>query len=70
MEADRIEYGFIMIHVLASFFRGVHFILGITAPPPGHDERTFVLIWLAVIAALLLVFGGLLYLIPYFYVHH
>jgi hypothetical protein len=59
-----------MIHLLASFFRGVHFILGITAPPPGHNERTFVLIWLGVIGAVLLLFGGLLYLIPYFYVHH
>jgi hypothetical protein len=59
-----------MIHFLASFFRGVHFILGITAPPPGHNERTFVLIWLAVIGVLLLLFGGLLYLIPVLYVHH
>jgi hypothetical protein len=59
-----------MIHFLASLFRGVHFILGITAPPPGQNERTFVLIWLGVIGAVLLLFGGMLYLIPYFYVHH
>ena len=59
-----------MIHFLASLFRGVHFILGITAPPPGRNERTFVLIWLGVIGAVLLLFGGMLYLIPYFYVHH
>jgi hypothetical protein len=59
-----------MIHLLASLFRGAHFILGITAPPPGHNERTFVLIWLGVIGAVLLLFGGLLYFIPYFYVHH
>jgi hypothetical protein len=38
-----------MIRFLASVFRGVHFILGITAPPPGHDERRFVLIWLAAV---------------------
>ena len=59
-----------MIHFLASLFRGVHFILGITAPPPGQNERTFVLIWLGVIGAVLLLFGGMLYLIPYLYVHH
>jgi hypothetical protein len=59
-----------MIHFLASLFRGIHFILGITAPPPGQNERTFVLIWLGVIGAVLLLFGGMLYLIPYFYVHH
>jgi hypothetical protein len=59
-----------MIHILANLFRGVHFILGITAPPPGQNERTFVLIWLGVIGAVLLLFGGMLYLIPYFYVHH
>ena len=59
-----------MIHFLASLFRGVHFILGITAPPPGQNERTFVLIWLGVIGAVLLLFAGMLYLIPYFYVHH
>lgn len=59
-----------MIRFLASVFRGVHFILGITAPPPGHEERRFVFIWLAVVGALLIFFGGLLYLIPYLYVHH
>jgi hypothetical protein len=58
-----------MIHFLAGLFRGVHFILGITAPPPGHDESIFVLIWLVVIGILLFVFGGMLYLIPHLYVH-
>jgi hypothetical protein len=57
-----------MIRFLASIFRGVHFVLGITAPQPGHDERAFVLIWLAVVGVILVFFVGLIYFIPYIYV--
>jgi hypothetical protein len=35
-----------MIHLLAQFFRGLHMFVGITEPPPGYNERKFVLIWL------------------------
>ena len=59
-----------MISFLASIFRGVHFILGISAPPPGHNERVFVFIWLGIVAVLLLLFFGAMYLIPYFYLRH
>jgi hypothetical protein len=59
-----------MIPFLASIFRGVHFILGISAPPPGHDERAFVFIWLGIVGLLLLLFVGAIYLIPQIYVHH
>jgi hypothetical protein len=59
-----------MIPFLASIFRGVHFVLGISAPPPGHNERTFVFIWLGIAALLLLLFFGAMYLIPQIYVRH
>jgi len=59
-----------MIRFLASIFRGIHFILGISAPPPGRGERTFVLIWLAVLGGFLLLFAGAIYFIPYIYLRH
>jgi len=36
-----------MIKFLAQLFRGLHYIVGISAPPPGTGDRTFVLAWLA-----------------------
>jgi hypothetical protein len=36
-----------MIHLLAQFFRGLHMFVGITEPPPGYNERKFVLIWVS-----------------------
>lgn len=59
-----------MIAFLARVFRGVHFVLGMSAPPAEQDERAFVLIWLAVLVVFAAIFGGLLYLIPYFYFRH
>lgn len=57
----------IMIKLLAKFFRGVHFIIGVSAPPPGQNERSFVLMWLGILA-FLATFGALLtYLVPYLY---
>jgi hypothetical protein len=38
-----------MIALLARFFRGLHMIVGMTAPPPGKNERIFVLVWLGMI---------------------
>ena len=56
-----------MIHFLAKIFRGFHFIFGISAPPPGHNERTFVFAWLGILASLM-AFGIILfYLIPFLY---
>ena len=37
-----------MIRLLASIFRGLSFIIGITAPPPEEDQRPFVFMWLGV----------------------
>ena len=60
-----------MISLLARFFRGVHFIMGMSAPPPEFDERKFVLVWLGIVAVLLLFFFGVMYLIPHLlYVRH
>jgi hypothetical protein len=39
-----------MIAMLAKIFRGLHMIVGITAPGPGQNERSFVLMWLGIIA--------------------
>lgn len=56
-----------MIKQLAKFFRGVHLIIGVSAPPEGQNERTFVLIWLGILV-LLVAFGvALTYFLPYLY---
>jgi len=56
-----------MIQFLAKIFRGFSFIFGISAPPPGQNERTFVLVWLGILACLV-AFGMILfYLIPFLY---
>ena len=56
-----------MIHFLARLFRGLHFIFGISAPPPGHKERAFVLAWLGIIACLMAFCMVLFYFIPFLY---
>jgi hypothetical protein len=56
-----------MIKLLARFFRGLHLIFGVSAPPEGQDERNFVLTWL-VILAFLVAFGvALTYFLPHLY---
>jgi hypothetical protein len=42
-----------MIRFLANFFRGLSLFIGITAPPPGQDDRRFVFMWLVMIAVVL-----------------
>jgi len=56
-----------MIKFLAGVFRGVHFMLGITAPPPGENECNFVLAWLGVILFFVVFVVLLFYLIPHLY---
>jgi hypothetical protein len=56
-----------MIKFLADLFRGIHFMLGVTAPPPGQNERRFVFIWLLIILVFFAFCVGLLYLIPHLY---
>jgi hypothetical protein len=56
-----------MIQFLAKIFRGFHFMFGISAPPPGQKERTFVFAWLGILACLI-AFGMILfYVIPFLY---
>ncbi len=56
-----------MIKLLAKFFRGLHLIFGVSAPPEGQNERAFVLIWLGVLAFLVAFVVLLSYLVPYLY---
>ena len=42
-----------MIKYLANLFRGFSLVFGITAPPPGENERPFVLLWLGIIAVVI-----------------
>jgi hypothetical protein len=39
-----------MIKFLAEIFRGFHYIVGISEPPPGTSDRTIVLAGLGIIA--------------------
>jgi len=60
-----------MIKFLAQLFRGLHYIVGISAPPPGTGDRTFVFAWLGGIAFIMAFFVGLVfYIIPFLYFRH
>jgi len=56
-----------MIKLLARFFRGLHLIFGVSAPPEGQNERAFVLIWLGILAFLLAFGAALIYFLPQLY---
>jgi hypothetical protein len=57
-----------MIKTLASIFRGFSLVFGISAPPPGQDERQFVMLWLGIIAVIILFFVGVLFAISHLHV--
>ena len=60
-----------MIKFLAQLFRGLHYIIGISEPPPSTSDRMFVFAWLggiAFIVAFFLIF--LYYIIPFIYLRH
>jgi hypothetical protein len=57
----------IVIRTLARFFRGLHLIFGVSAPPEGQNERTFVFVWLGVLAFLAAFGAFLIYLIAQLY---
>lgn len=60
-----------MIKFLAQVLRGLHYIVGIPAPPPGASDRTFVFAWLGGIAFIVAFFLILVfYLIPFLYFKH
>ena len=52
-----------MIKFLASLFRGVSYIFGVSAPAPGENVRPFVFMWLGIIVFGAAVSALLLYLI-------
>jgi hypothetical protein len=63
MEDD--ESASTMIRFLAKVFRQIHWIVGISAPPAGTNDRRFVLIWLGVIGFVIAWFAFVFYLMLY-----
>jgi hypothetical protein len=59
-----------MIGLLAKFFRGLHLIIGISAPPPGQNERVYVFLWLGITLFVVAFAALLLYAIPHLYFSH
>jgi hypothetical protein len=59
-----------MIKFLARLFRGLHYIVGISEPPPGTSERKFVFTWLVGIAFVAAAFVTLVLIIPFLYFRH
>lgn len=52
-----------MIRFLASIFRGLSYVVGVSAPPPGQSERKFVFFWLGIIAIVVVLSVGLFYVV-------
>jgi hypothetical protein len=59
-----------MIKFLAQLFRGLHYIVGISSPPPGTSDRAFVFAWLGGIVFLVAFVALLFYIIPSLYFRH
>jgi hypothetical protein len=59
-----------MIKFLARLFRGLHYIIGISEPPPGTSDRKFVFVWLTGIAFVAAFFVSLIVFIPLLYFRH
>jgi hypothetical protein len=57
-----------MIKSLANLFRGFSLVFGITAPPPGGNERPFVLLWLGIIGVVIVFSVLLFYLLSHLHV--
>jgi hypothetical protein len=57
-----------MIKFLANIFRGFSYVLGVSAPPPGEDERPFVFLWLGMIVVVIAVCVFLFYAISHLHV--
>jgi len=59
-----------MIKFLARVFRGLHYIVGISEPPPDTSDRKFVFTWLVGIIFVAVVFVSLILLVPLLYFRH
>ncbi|HEY2821715.1 MAG TPA: hypothetical protein VGJ06_11795 [Candidatus Acidoferrum sp.] len=57
-----------MIKTLADIFRGFSLVFGITAPPPGQDERRFVMLWLGIASVTVLFFVGVFFALSHLHV--
>ena len=58
-----VEFVSPMIKFVANIFRALSKIVGISTPPPGHDERRFVLLWIGIIGTVVVVSAFLFYVI-------
>jgi len=56
-----------VIKFLADLFRGLHYIVGISEPPPNTSDRKFVFTWLVGIPFVAAVFVALVLIIPFLY---
>jgi hypothetical protein len=59
-----------MIKFLARLFRGLHYIVGVSDPPPDISDRKFVFTWLVGIAFVVVVFVILILIVPLLYFRH
>jgi hypothetical protein len=59
-----------MIKILARLFRGLHYIVGISEPPPDTSDRKFVFTWLVGIAFVAVVFVILILIVPFLCLRH
>jgi hypothetical protein len=59
-----------MIKFLARLFRHLHYIVGISSPPPDTSDRRFVFAWLGGIAFVVAMFVALVLIIPLLYFRH
>jgi hypothetical protein len=57
-----------VVRALANIFRGFSLVFGVTAPPPGQNERNFVMLWLGIITVTILFFIGVLFAISHLHV--
>jgi hypothetical protein len=56
-----------MIKLLARLFRGIHYVVGISAPPPGTSDGKLVLAWLVGLGFVAAIFVLLVLTIPVLY---
>jgi nucleoside permease NupC len=55
------DAGATVIKVLAQLFRGIHYVVGFSAPSEDTSDHVFVLAWLGVIVFVMVFVGILLY---------
>jgi len=64
--SERRSLAEVMFHKLARIFNGIHWAVGITTLPASatpREERSFVLMWLGIIAFMIMFFAVFFYLL-------